>query len=1250
VVPLNIAYIGSGTGKSPWLGEISRELNENNINVNIIQSDSESLDTDEKKFVEFLDELTDCSFVFITLHGSTTYFKKYERLIEHLEKTGAEIFIESSIPEEMQDARHLFSYPDEDYNHAIACIELGGRENLKSLILWVCKKIGGYDVEIPPLSYPPTEGFYHPDMPGVIDLDSHLKKINPEKPVIGISIYQGMYQSGNLRAVNALIREIESRGISPLTLFFGTVPNPVTGAMGVRRIVEEYLTKEGKPVVDVLIINQGFSQISLSDPNDGTKEELPHNFFDDLDIPLLQVMSTHKSHEEWSIDIDGLSPMEISSLVVWPEFDGQLIGVPISCKGTVGDIKVDVPVKDRVEKIASIAEKLAILRRTHVNEKKVAILIYQYTGESDGIGGAFGLDSPESVIEILKKMKDAGYLVDHIPETGNEVIGELIKGLNNDRNWISPEEMEKRAAGKVSDEKYAEWFSGVPAEPAEKICLDWGQPPGDLFVDSTNSILIPGVRNGNVFIGIQPPRGFFEQIETMYHSTDLVMPHHYLAYYRWLKHDFGCHAVIHLGTHGTLEWLPGKSVGLSENCYPDVVLDDIPHFYPYIIENPGEGTQAKRRSVAAILDHLIPAMMRADGYDEVAELDSILQEYLRSKAAREAAKANDVLAEALAIVNEKNFYTDLGFEEEIGLDDLKVNAERLYDYICEVKDAVIKDGLHIFGLPPAGGRFTEMIYALTRLDNGKNVSLRKAIANLRGYDIYDLIRNSSDIDEKSGLCKGAVLEKIDSDAQNVIIKLAENEFNPELCENIVESACSPGNDEIKNTARFICNEVVSRLKRTTDETKNLLRGLEGGYVPPGPSGPPTRGNVHILPTGRNFYSIDPATIPTPAAWKTGQKLADQMVEKHIDEKGCYPENVGIVVFATDTMKSGGDDIAYLLWLMGLRPVWSERGGAVTALEVIPSKELGRPRIDVTLRISGLFRDVFPTLMHMIDEGVEMIATLDESDDINFLSAHLRRDLLDKIKGGLSMEEAKRQSLIRIFGCPPGNYGVGVTEVVSASAWKDRKDLADVYTNWGAHAYGRSLKGERCEELFKERFGQVDVTVKNHVSRELDILDHDDDYAYVGGMNACAKVYGGKDPLSVIGDASDPDMVKTKSVDEEIRYLFRSRVLNPKWLEGLKPHGYRGVQELVSNVEYTFGWDVTSDAVDDWEYQEMAEHFLFDKETREWIEDNNPHALRNITGRLLEAVERGFWDADEETIKRLKELYLESEEILEGMTE
>jgi cobaltochelatase CobN len=400
---------------------------------------------------------------------------------------------------------------------------------------------------------------------------------------------------------------------------------------------------------------------------------------------------------------------------------------------------------------------------------------------------------------------------------------------------------------------------------------------------------------------------------------------------------------------------------------------------------------------------------------------------------------------------------------------------------------------------------------------------------------------------------------------------------------------------------FICDEVVSRLNQTTDELTNMIRGLDAGYVPPGPCGDPTRGNVHLSPDGQELLFHRSGNDSDTCSMEDRKDMADQMIERYITEKGEYPQKVGIVVWATDTMRTGGDDIAYILWLMGLRPIWSFRGGAVTGLEVIPAKELGRPRIDVTLRISGLFRDSYPNLVQLIDEGVEIIATLDESDEVNFLSAHLKQDMLARLKEGLSEQEARDMALVRIFGDPPGNHGCAVGEVVHASSWKDRKDLADVYTTWGAHAYGRKFRGEKVPELFKEQFAQLDVTVKNRVSREFDILDVDDDYIFLGGMNACVKAYGNKDPVSLSVRHQIRKMLKP-SPCEEIRFIFRSRVLNPRWIDGLKPHGFRGVQEVMNTIEYTFGWDVTSDAVDDWEYQAAAEHFLFDEENRKWIEE------------------------------------------------
>lgn len=1246
--PFRIACISSGTGKNPWLDTISRDLSQNNIPVRIIQAESETLDTEEKTFIQLLSELKTCSFISIGLHGSSTYFKKFDRLITAVKKYQLPAFIESSIPEETHEYRHLLPYPDEDHRYLLTCTQLGGHANTRSLILWACSRIAGLPVTIPPLTYPAMQGCYHPDRPDTTQFEDHLRHLPTDRPVIGIGIYQGTYHSRNLHAVDALIREIEQRNIATLTIFFTAAPDPALGALGIRNIIETHLIQNGRPVIDVLLLNMGFSQLTLSDPGNGTRTTQPRNIFADLDIPVLQIPSLYKTETEWQASQTGLSPMEISSNIVWPEYDGQLIGIPLSCRQpaeTTGS--TDRPIPDRITKIAAVAEKLANLRRTPPSQKKLAILLYQYTSESDSLGGAFGLDVPQSIIELLTRLQNAGYTIDHIPDSGNDLIAELQAGLTNDQTWLDPAQKETRSRAQISCDTYTAWLSRIPAPAADKICRDWGKPPGDILTGTHQNLLIPGILNGNIFIGIQPPRGYFEQIETMYHSPDLGMPHQYLAYYRWIETTFGAHAVIHMGTHGTLEWLPGKSVGLSETCCPDIVLGDLPHFYPYIIDNPGEGCQAKRRSRAAVVDHLTPALMRSDGYSEVTELDTLLQEYFRAKSAKETGKSTALLKTILEIVNRENFSKDLGFSGNIELPDLRDNAERLYDYLCRVQDNLIKDGLHIFGRPPQQTRRNEMIYSLTRQDNGSIPSLRKTIAEQDGCSIRDLSQNPADINTATGRPNGAVLESIDQKTRDLIDALATAEYDPASIETIIRTRYPNGNPAAEQTLRWICTDLVPKLEKTTLETEHLLHGLNGGYVPPGPSGDPARGNAHLLPTGKNFYSIDPAQIPTPAAWETGKVLADQMIQRYIDENGCYPENVGIVVFATDTMKSGGDDIAYLLWLMGLSPVWSNRNGRVTGLEIIPSRTLGRPRIDVTLRISGLFRDAFPTLMNMIDEGIEMIATLDEADDINYLSAHLKRDLITTIARGLSEEEAKQQSLIRIFGCPPGNYGSGISEVITASQWQEKADLADVYATWSAYAYSRSLHGKPCRDLFTERFGQLDVTVKNQESREQDILDHDDDYAYLGGMNACVKTYGGTAPFSCIGDASDPETIQTSRIDEEIRFVFRSRLLNPKWIEGLKPHGYRGVQEITAAVEYTFGWDATSDAVDDWEYQELAEQFLFDPAVRQWIEENNPAALNNIAGRLLEASDRGLWSADPETVSRLQEIYLAAEGMMEG---
>lgn len=1241
---MKVIYIGIATGENRWLHSAAETCRNQGYDIHVNQSTSETLDAEEKKCAEILDEVKTCDFILMKNHGTITYFKKFDRLLAAIKADTIPTLIHSNVPEEMVDTRVLFPYGDEEYHRFLAYLSIGCEENTTSLLLSVLQIITGLEITIPPVHHLPTEGFYHPSLPSSLSYADHITRLDPCKPTIGI-LASRFFSDPENHPIDLLIRAIESRGANTLPFFVQNPPSDITGAIGTRRFVEKYLVQDGKPIIDVLIINEWFSQITLSNPTDGSNTESAYNFFNDLNIPLLHSIAVHQPYEFWKEDPLGLSATGVMSAITWPEYDGQIISLPISALGEYdGQKKVPLAIPDRIERLADMALRWAELKRTPVHERKLALLVWQHG--LDSLASAGGLDTPQSIIGILKNLQNEGYVVDHIPKTGNDLMEEMIAGLTNDVTWLSKPEMRKRSAGAVGTALYLQWFSQFPQKNQEQMTKDYGKPPGELY-EYEGELCMPGILNGNIFLGIQPPRsGEITSVEQLIHAPDIVIPHHYPAYYQWLKHEFGAHAIIHMGTHGSLEWLPGKGTALSEECYPDLVMDDMPDIYPYIINDPGEAANAKRRIWATLIDYLIPAMMRAEGYGELAELDSILQEYFRAKQIGEKQKVQGLIEELYRIVIDKNLTHDLLLEENASIEVIEENCERLYDYLCETRDAIIKDGLHIFGTPPIAERFQEMIYSLTRLDNGAVPSLRGSVADALSVSLSELMNSPSEWNTIHCQTNGALLDMVDARCSSLLSAIAEFGYEREASLAQVRTEFGNGHENLETVVTWICDEVAPHLNQATDEITNIVRVLDAGYVPPGPSGNPTRGNAHLLPTGRNCYFLDPATIPSHSAWRTGKEMADQMIERYVKEKGEYPQRIAIVIWATDTMNTGGDDIAYVYWLMGLRPIWSSRGGTVTGLEVIPVQELGRPRIDVTLRISGLFRDQFPNLIQMIDEGVEMIASLDESDEVNFLAAHLKEDMLQKIKEGMPEEEAREASLIRIFGCPPGNYGTGLESAMNSSVWKDRTDLADIYTAWSAHAYGRKHRGTRMPELFREQFKNLDATVKNLTTREYDVLDVDDYYQFLGGINACVKAYGEKDPVSFTGDASDPDNVKTRLVDEEMRYIYRSRVLNPRWMEGLKPHGYRGAQEITQVIQYTFAWDATSDAADDWEYQAFAEHFLFNEENRQWIEENNPYALHTMTTTLLEAHERGFWETDEETIRKIQDIFLKSENILE----
>ncbi|MCL2607405.1 MAG: cobaltochelatase subunit CobN [Methanomassiliicoccaceae archaeon] len=1202
--------------------------------IDVRQYFTSELDGEERVFRDSLSQMKDAYMVFVRMHAGITYFKKFDKLKDFLLKNNIPAFIESEVKEEMTENRSLFTGTDEDYLIIRSYVELGGDDNEFNLLLRLLRDSNNLDIEPEPPKRRQAQGIYVPGK-GMSD-DDHVHTSN-DIPAVGLIINQISVVGKTTGHIDSLINELRSKKVNVIPVFVTPNPGEITGSIGINGSLRKYMMRDGKSIVDSVIVTLGFSQLCMSSPGDGSHAEV-ENIFAEMGVPFIQASQLFGSKEDWNRN-SGFGPFEISMNIFWPEYDGQIISFPFSSRERYESGSGTFAIEDRVSAISELAVNWATLRRTPAKDRKVAILLHQNPPRNDMIGGAFGLDAQESTIVLMKELKNNGYTIDSIPESGQHLTSMILAGVSNDTEWLSAEEMRKRCAAFVPTGTYAKWFSSVDADCRDGMLRDWGNIPGEIHT-TDGGIVIPGIKNGNIFIGLQPNRGMGDTGD-IYHSQDITAPHNYLAYYRWLTDEFKAQAIIHMGCHGTLEWLPGKGNAVSGKCFPDAVFGHVPHIYPYTISNPGEGVHAKRRTCAVIVDHLIPALARAEGYGELSETESLVQEYLRARSANQKDKCESLANTIFDMCARSSMLDDIGLTQHSDPEELEERIETLYDYICAVKDNIIKDGLHIMGIPPSDERLDEMVYSLTRIRNGSVPSLRSAMAGAMKIDLEKAMNNPSEMNA-CGTLNGELIDKADNAAMELIIKMRALAFRKEDCIKTADTA----SDEVRSVISLICDSIVPMLLRTTEEIDGFIKALNGGYVLPGPSGCPTRGNAHLLPTGRNFYSIDPAGIPTQSSWETGRKMADVMIDRHVRDNGTYPMQVGIVIWATDTMKTGGDDIAYVLWLLGIRPVWSASGSAVTDTEVIPLEELGRPRIDVTMRISGLFRDSFPNLIELMDDAVKKISELDESDDNNYLLRNLRKDITDSMAEGLDAATAKRKARIRIFGDPPGTYGGGVDVLINSSQWKERKDLADAYIEWGGYAYGREVRGEDMKDFFRKRLSGIDVTVKNHESRELDALDNDDDYIFLGGLNAAVEAYSGKQPTSMIGDSSDPERPVARTLQEECKFIFRSRVLNPKWVDGLKRHGYRGVQEISNLVEFSFGWDSTSDMMEDWMYKSLADNFLFDGENKEWIENNNPDALRHITSRLLEAIERGMWNADSETAERLRSLFLGAEDILE----
>jgi cobaltochelatase CobN len=1102
---------------------------------------------------------------------------------------------------------------------AHAYLAQGGPENLTQLHRFLSDTLlltgSGFE---PPIEQPAW---------GVLD----RPRLRTEGPVVAILYYRAHHLSGNTTFVDTLCAAIEDAGGQALPIFCASLRTREPAMM-------DELAKADALLVTVLAAG-GTRPSEASAGGDDDAWDVAE--LAALDIPTLQAMCLTSDRDTWLGNDEGLSPLDAGNQMAVPEFDGRLITVPFSFKEMDEEgLPKYVPDAERAARVAGIALGHARLRHTPPADRRIALMLSAYPTKHSRVGNAVGLDTPASAVKLLRLMRERGYDLgtDAFPGVeptgtdqpdGDALIHALIAAGGQDPEWLTEEQLSGNPI-RVPAARYREWFAALPEDLRTAMEEHWGPAPGEQYVDHSSDpdgeIVLASLQAGNVVLMIQPPRGFGENPVAIYHDPDLPPSHHYFAAYRWLEEEFGAHAVVHLGKHGSLEWLPGKTAGLSPSCAPDAVLGSLPMIYPFLINDPGEGAQAKRRAHATIVDHLVPPMARAESYGDLARLEQLLDEHANI-AAMDPAKLPAIRSQIWTLIQAAKLDHDLGISErphDAEFDDFLLHID---GWLCEVKDAQIRDGLHILGEAPAGEARVNLVLAILRAQQmwagqaGAVPGLRSAL----------------------GLKEDAPMSEVDAvetTAHALVEGMEARSWSPDAVSAVCEGILDAPDDTVARVLNFAATEIVPRLAGTSGEMDAVLHALDGGYIPAGPSGSPLRGLVNVLPTGRNFYTVDPKAIPSRLAWETGQALADSLLKRYREDTGDWPRSVGLSVWGTSAMRTSGDDAAEVLALLGVQPTWDEASRRVTGIEAIPLAELGRPRIDVTVRISGFFRDAFPHVIDLLDDAVRLVSGLDEPEPENYVRAHTRADL--------ASHGDERRATTRIFGSKPGAYGAGLLPLMDSGNWRNDSDLAEVYAVWGGFAYGRDLDGAPAREDMENSYRRIMVAAKNTDTREHDIADSDDYFQYHGGMIATVRALSGQAPASYVGDSTSPDTIRTRSLGEETARVFRARVINPRWISAMRRHGYKGAFELAATVDYLFGFDATAGVVDDWMYQKLSDSYVLDQENQDFLKQANPWALRGIIERLTEAADRGLWaEPDPDTLARMRDVYLDLEGDLES---
>jgi cobaltochelatase CobN len=1225
------------------------------------------------------DVLTVAKVIIVRLIGGQSYWSYGLEVVQDtVRQTGAVLIVlpgdERPDPTLMSHSTASLADVDRVWKYLIE----GGVDNYRQLLHFIANRWLGCECEYRSPQPVPRVGIYDPQqwLPDGLPLHSG----------VGIIFYRAHYLSGNTAAIEAMCQALVARNLTPIPIYVSSLKDPA---------VQAELINYCQQGVGVLLNTTSFSLASLD-------TDTPQvGLWSSLNLPVFQVILSGVGREFWESGWQGLTPRDMAMNVALPEVDGRIITRAVSFKAVQTqnpllqtDVLVYEPVFDRVEFVAELALNWVKLRETLVCDRKVALILANYPTRDGRLANGVGLDTPQSCVEILHALKAAGYQVGDIPADSGELIKLLTAGITNDpegEGW-------RKVYQSLSGEQYHAHFETLPMSVKEGIIDRWGDcqkreiphattlagtesaplsnsPPGrgrgGLGSVGENQFPIPGIQFGNVFVGIQPTRGYDKDPDLNYHAPDLAPTHQYVAFYHWVKANFGANAIVHVGKHGNLEWLPGKSVALSENCYPEAVFGAIPHLYPFIVNDPGEGSQAKRRTQAVIIDHLTPPMTRAELYGSLHQLEGLIDEYYEAQTL-DPLRMPVIRDRLINLIQQEHLHQDLGIDLGTSDDAMLVQFLNTAEgYLCELKEAQIRDGLHIFGQCPQDRQLRDLIVAIARNPNANRLGLTRSIAldwNLDfdplTADLAEELVNFSIPTLTPLLCEGRRYANggagggLNNATKPVkpcriigeVVEILE-EYAAELVTAIINNQELPNiGTNTRSELNWISHKLLPALQQTNLEMVNLLRGLNGEYIPSGASGAPTRGKPEVLPTGRNFYSVDIRAVPTETAWCLGRKAAEVLVDRYTQDNGEYPQTLGLSIWGTSTMRTGGDDIAQALALIGVQPVWDGVSRRVVDFEILPLSILGRPRVDVTLRISGFFRDAFPNLIDLFDSAVKAVAALDESPDQNPLAAQVQQERVKWLEQGVGIDEAETRSQYRIFGSKPGAYGAGLQGLIESQNWETEADLAQAYINWSAYAYTSKSEGISAPEAFNQRLGNMQIVLQNQDNREHDLLDSDDYYQFQGGLTAAVKSVSGNTPEAYFGDNSRTEQPKVRKLTEEINRVYRSRVVNPKWIAGTMRHGYKGASEMAATLDFLFAYDATAHCVQDFMYQGVADAYLFDETVREFIEQNNPWVQRDMAERLLEANQRGLWkEVAPETVERLRLMVNEAEGVIESQS-